>query len=108
MQQPPAPTKKKRKIKVPKVVNGVETMVEIEVDEDTGPGWGPNDKHLLLNHRLTRVYGPLKVSGSARYTYDVHLPNMLYRRILRYPHAHARLTQFYSSAASNIAPMTSI
>ena len=30
----------KRKIKVPKVVNGLETMVEIEVDDNAGPDWG--------------------------------------------------------------------
>ena len=106
--QQQAPPKKKKKIKVPKVINGVETMVEIEVDEDAGPGWGPNDKHTLLNHRLTRVDGPLKVSGSARYTYDVRLPNMLYGRILRCPHAHARLTKFDSSAASSIAGVKAI
>ncbi len=29
--------KKKKKVKVPKVVNGVETMVEIEVDDVSGP-----------------------------------------------------------------------
>src|SRR5437016_12238808 len=99
MQQPQAPPKKKKKIKVPKVINGVETMVEIEVDEDAGPGWGPNDKHTLLNHRLTRVDGPLKVSGAAHYTYDVRLPGMLYGRILRCPHAHARIKRFDSSQA---------
>src|SRR6266403_2782405 len=100
MQQ--APEKKKKKIRVPKVINGVETMVEIEVDEDSGPGWGPNDKHTLLNHRLTRVDGPLKVSGAAHYTYDMHPTGMLYGRILRCPHAHARLASFDSAAASSI------
>src|SRR5438034_2032098 len=102
MQQAQPPPKNKKKIRVPKVINGVETMVEIEVDEDTGPGWGPNDKHTLLNHRLTRVDGPLKVSGAARYTYDVSLPGMLYGRILRCPHARARLTKFDSTAASRM------
>ena len=106
MQQ--APAKKKKKIKVPKVVNGIETMVEIEVDDEGGPGWGPNDKHTLLNHRLTRVDGPLKVSGAAQYTYDVRLPGMLYGRILRCPHAHARLKKFDSSAASAIAGVKAI
>src|SRR5437870_9155729 len=100
--QQQAPPKKKKKIKVPKVINGVETMVEIEVDEDAGPGWGPNDKHTLLNHRLTRVDGPLKVSGAAPYTYDVRLPNMLYGSILRCSHPHARITKFDSSAASKL------
>src|SRR5437899_4485 len=108
MQQPQAPPKKKKKIRVPKVINGVETMVEIEVDDDAGPGWGPNDKHALLNHRLTRVDGPRKVSGVAQYTYDVRLPNMLYGRILRCPHAHALLKKFDSSAASRIAGVKAI
>ena len=103
-QQPqaqPTPTPpKKKKVRVPRVVNGVETMVEIEVDEVAGPGWGPNDKHTLLNHRLTRVDGPLKVSGAAQYTYDVRLPKMLYGRILHCPHAHARVKKFDSSKAS--------
>jgi len=98
--QPTPATPKKKKIRVPRVVNGIETMVEIEVDDVAGPGWGPNDKHTLLNHRLTRVDGPLKVTGAAHYTYDVRLPGMLYGRILRCPYAHARVKKFDSSAAS--------
>ena len=99
-QQPqPSPMPKKKKIRVPRVVNGIEQMVEIEVDDVAGPGWGPNDKHTLLNHRLTRVDGPLKVTGNAIYTYDVRLPKMLYGRILRCPHGHARVKKFYSATA---------
>src|SRR5216110_3644293 len=108
-QPQPSPTPpKKKKIRVPRVVNGVEQMVEIEVDDVAGPTWGPNDKHTLLNHRLTRVDGPLKVSGAARYTYDVRLPGMLYARVRRCPHAHARLTKFDSSAASKIPGVKAI
>ena len=99
-QASPSPAPKKKKIRVPRVVNGVEQMVEIEVDDVGGPGWVPNDKHSLLNHRMTRVDGPLKVSGAARYTHDIRLPGMLYGRILRCPHAHARLKKFDSSTAS--------
>src|SRR6266436_4091097 len=100
--QPPSTPVKKKKVRVPRVINGVETMVEIEVDDVAGPGWGPNDKHTLLNNRLTRVDGPLKVSGAAQYTYDVSLPGMLYGRILRCPHAHARIRDkgFDSSKAA--------
>jgi xanthine dehydrogenase YagR molybdenum-binding subunit len=100
--QQAAPPKKKKKIKVPRVINGIEQMVEIEVDEDTGPGWGPNDKHALLNHRMTRVDGPLKVTGAAHYTYDMRLPGMLYGRILRCPHAHARVTKLDIDTALKI------
>jgi xanthine dehydrogenase YagR molybdenum-binding subunit len=109
-QQPqaqPSPRPKK-KIRVPRVVNGVEQMVEIEVDEDSGPGWGPNDKHTLLNTRMTRVDGPLKVTGAAQYTYDQRLPSMLYGRILRSPHAHARVTRIDTEAASKIAGVKAI
>src|SRR4051812_20979138 len=109
-QQPqvsPTPVPKK-KVRVPRVVNGVEQMVEIEVDDVGGPGWGPNDKHTILNHRYTRVDGPLKVSGAAKYTYDVRLPNMLYGRVLRCPYAHAKVTRFDSSAASKMPGVKAI
>lgn len=106
--QPSPSPKPKKKIRVPRVVNGVEQMVEIEVDEDSGPGWGPNDKHRLLNKRMTRVDGPLKAAGAARYTYDQRLPGMLYGRILRCPHAHARVTKIDSNAASAIPGVKAI
>ncbi|HKU76531.1 MAG TPA: xanthine dehydrogenase family protein molybdopterin-binding subunit [Pyrinomonadaceae bacterium] len=109
-QQPQAqPTPKpKKKIRVPRVVNGIEQMVEIEVDDDGGPGWGPNDKHKLLNQRMTRVDGPLKATGVARYTYDQRLPGMLYARILRCPHAHARVTKIDTDAAAKIPGVKAI
>ena len=106
MQQ--APTKKKKKIKVPRVINGIETMVEIEVDEDSGPGWGPNDKHTLLNHRVTRVDGPVKTTGGAKYTYDQRLPGMLYARILRSPHAHAQIKNLDTDDAAKIPGVKAI
>ena len=100
MQQAPAP--KKKKVRVPRVVNGLETMVEIEVDDVGGPVWGPNDKHALLNHHLTRVDGPLKVSGVAEFTYDKRVPGMLYGRVLRSPHPHARVLRVDTAAAQSI------
>jgi xanthine dehydrogenase YagR molybdenum-binding subunit len=106
--QPSPSPKPKKKIRVPRVVNGVEQMVEIEVDEDAGPGWGPNDKHKLLNHRITRVDGPLKATGAAKYTYDQRLPGMLYARVLRSPHAHARITKIDSDAAAKIPGVKAI
>src|SRR5687767_13950090 len=99
MQQAPP---KKKKVRVPRVVNGVETMVEIEVDDVGGPGWGPNDKHTLLNHHLRRIDGPLKVAGVAEYTYDKRLPGMLHGRVLRSPHAHARIVKVDTTAAARM------
>ena len=106
--QPSPSPKPKKKVRVPKVVNGVEQMVEIEVDADAGPGWGPNDKHKLLNHRMTRVDGPLKATGTAKYTYDQRLPGMLYARVLRSPPAHAQVTKLDTDAASKIPGVKAI
>jgi len=106
--QPSPSPKPKKKVRVPKVVNGVEQMVEIEVDADAGPGWGPNDKHKLLNQRYTRVDGPLKATGVAKYTYDQRLPGMLYARVLRSPHAHARVTKLDTDTASKIPGVKAI
>lgn len=105
MQQSPP---KKKKVRVPRVVNGIETMVEIEVDDVGGPAWGPNDKHALLNHHLRRVDGPLKVSGLAEYTFDKRLPGMLHGAVLRSPHAHARLINVDSTAARRIPGVKAI
>ncbi|MGH9969514.1 MAG: xanthine dehydrogenase family protein molybdopterin-binding subunit [Pyrinomonadaceae bacterium] len=106
MQQATPP--KKKKVRVPRVVNGIETMVEIEVDDVGGPGWGPNDKHTLLNHHLTRVDAPLKVSGVAEYTYDKRVSGMLHGRLLRSPHAHARVITVDTTAAQRIPGVKAI
>jgi xanthine dehydrogenase YagR molybdenum-binding subunit len=109
MQEQQAPAKKKKKIKVSKVVNGVETTEEVEVDDEGGgPEWGANDKHALLNHPLRRVDGPLKVTGAAQYTYDKNMPGMLYGRVLRSPHAHARVKSVDVTAARRIPGVKAI
>jgi xanthine dehydrogenase YagR molybdenum-binding subunit len=46
----------------------------------------------ILGTRVNRIDGPLKVSGRAKYSYDVKRPGLLYARILRSPHPHARIT----------------
>ena len=46
----------------------------------------------LLSTKVNRIDGPMKVSGRAKYSYDVKRPGMLYGRILRSPHPHARIT----------------
>ena len=45
----------------------------------------------LIGGRIPYVEGPLKVTGRAEYTDDVRRPGMLVARLLRSPHAHARL-----------------
>jgi xanthine dehydrogenase YagR molybdenum-binding subunit len=56
-------------------------------------------KARLLGTRVNRLDGPLKTTGRAKYSYDIVRPGMLYGRILRSPHAHARVTSIDVSMA---------
>jgi CO/xanthine dehydrogenase Mo-binding subunit len=49
---------------------------------------------------LPRVDADLKVTGAARYTVDVALARMLHAKVLRSPHAHARVTHIDARAAA--------
>lgn len=50
--------------------------------------WGPRT---LTGRDIQRIDAVEKVTGKARYTYDVNLPGMLYGRVLRSPHPHAKV-----------------
>jgi len=93
---------KMKKIKTVKDINGVPTEVEIEVPDTGGPTWGPRGSHTILNHNIERVDGPAKVSGAAKYTYDVRVPGMLYGRILMSPYASADIESIDISPAEKI------
>ena len=45
----------------------------------------------VVGTRPVRHDGPDKVTGRARYSADIHLPSMLHGKLLRSPHAHARI-----------------
>ncbi len=44
-----------------------------------------------VGHSTPRIDGLQRVTGRATYSADVQLPNMLYARVLRSPHPHARI-----------------
>lgn len=49
------------------------------------------EHHEVIGTRPPRHDGVDKVTGNARYSADIHLPGMLWGKILRSPHAHARI-----------------
>ena len=53
----------------------------------------------LIGSRMTRVDGLDKSTGRAVYTDDIALPAMLHGKILRSPHAHARILSIDTSEA---------
>lgn len=56
----------------------------------------------IVGKALPRVDAYERVSGKARYTYDVILPGMVYAAILRCPYAHARVKNVDTSAAEKM------
>ena len=95
------PTHKKKRVKVVKVVNGIDHEEEIEVD-DNGGDWGPREAHTLLNTKLRRVDGPAKATGKAKYAYDERPPGLLYGAVLRAPYACAKVTKIDGTKASTL------
>ncbi len=64
--------------------------------------WPDAEHRTLIGKRTTRVDAPVKVSGQAKYTYDVHRPGMLYGKVLRCPLAHAKVVSIDTSAAEKM------
>ena len=64
--------------------------------------WPDAEQRTLIGTRVSRVDAPAKVSGQAKYTYDVHRPGMLYGKVLRCPYAHAKVVSIDTSAAEKM------
>jgi len=60
--------------------------------------WPDASQRTLIGKRISRVDGPSKVSGRAKYTYDYNPKGLLYGKIIRCPYAHARVKSIDVSA----------
>jgi xanthine dehydrogenase YagR molybdenum-binding subunit len=61
--------------------------------------WPEAGERGLIGQSIERIDGPMKSSGRAKYTYDVHPDGLLYGRMLTCPYAHAKITSMDTSAA---------
>lgn len=57
------------------------------------------DEYKYIGRRTIRPDGHDKVTGRADYGADLHLPGMLFGRILRSPHAHAKILSIDTAGA---------
>ncbi len=64
--------------------------------------WPDAPERNLIGKRVSRVDGPVKAAGKAKYTQDQHPQGMIYARMLGCPYAHARITALDTSAAEKI------
>ncbi len=66
------------------------------------------EKKTLIGKRTPLIDGPAKAAGTAIYVDDIRMPNMLVGKILRSPHAHARVVSIDTSAAEALAGVHAI
>lgn len=59
-------------------------------------------KRRLLGTKVSRLDGPAKSTGKAKYTFDINLPGLLHAVMLRCPHAHARIKSLDTSEAEKV------
>src|SRR5271156_6705592 len=81
--------------------NGLEHK-QREVLLDEPPPLGPNSELMYIGKPTVRYDGPAKAMGTGKYTADVHLPGMLYARMVDATIPHGRITSIDTSAAENL------
>jgi xanthine dehydrogenase YagR molybdenum-binding subunit len=64
--------------------------------------WPPAGERHLIGKSISRIDGPAKSSGRAKYTLDINLPGMLFARCLCSPYAHAKITALDTAEAKNM------
>jgi len=89
-----------RVVRVPVGIPGVSLgTAERTLGPEEPPALAVNQDLVVIGKPTPRIDGRLKVTGAATYTADVRLPGMLYARVVRSPHPHARIRAIDTSAA---------
>jgi 4-hydroxybenzoyl-CoA reductase alpha subunit len=65
-------------------------------------------EHSVVGKSLPRIDSAAKATGEARYTADLTLPRMLHAKILRSPHAHARILHIDTSKAERLSGVKAV
>jgi xanthine dehydrogenase YagR molybdenum-binding subunit len=95
-----SPTEQMRREKFPFGIVGVSVgEIERQVGAGEAPPLPPNESLKVIGKPVPRINGRAKVTGAARFTVDIKLRGMLHARLLRSPHAHARVISIDSAPA---------
>ncbi|MBM3776365.1 MAG: xanthine dehydrogenase family protein molybdopterin-binding subunit, partial [Acidobacteria bacterium] len=70
--------------------------------------WPSMEKRRVMGKSLSRLDGPQKASGRAKYTSDLNLPGTLHAVLLTSPHAHARVTSIDTGEAERSPGVTAV
>jgi xanthine dehydrogenase YagR molybdenum-binding subunit len=64
--------------------------------------WPEAGQRKLIGKRISRLDGPVKARGEAKYSYDINRPGMLHAKMLTCPYAHAKIKAIDTSAAEKL------
>lgn len=84
------------------VLVGIGKTVRVETrmfPDDEPPSWPTNSALATVGKSTPRIDGRAKVTGAAKYTFDVQLPGMLHAKRLSATVPHARVLEVDTSAA---------
>src|SRR5215203_5011534 len=70
--------------------------------------WPEPEKRKFLGKRISRLDGPEKSSGRAKYPTDMNPKDLLFGVLLTCPHAHARVRSIDTSAAEKMKGVTAV
>ncbi len=71
----------------------------MKIEDRPAPSRAPDQQYRVIGTRPIRPDGMDKVTGRAKYGADIVLAGMLYGKVLRSPHAHARIVSIDASKA---------
>ncbi len=86
-------------VKTEAVIEGRVEERWVLVEDDDTPEWAVEERPPVIGRPAQRLTAQARVTGTARYTSDVSLPGMLEARVLRSPHANARVEALDLDAA---------
>jgi len=104
-QQPtPAPTPVIPTVKMKAKAGFEGKPVEMDINPAVGDlkPWDLDTKFDVMKGRYPRLEGPLKVTGKAKYTYDIKLPGMLWGRMVGASVPHAEVVKIDTSKAEKV------
>jgi xanthine dehydrogenase YagR molybdenum-binding subunit len=91
-------------VKKPESGDGKLTVEELAPQSD----WTPGAELSVVGKSFSRVEGAEKVTGRARYAYDIRLPAQLYAKVLRSPHPHARIRRVDTTKAAALSGVRAV
>lgn len=74
----------------------------VRIPDGDVPPYDPKEKLKVVGQSHDRLDAVAKVTGQAKYTYDLNLPGMLYGKIVRCPHPNANVVSVDLSKAKEM------